>query len=101
MALYRFWLWRFVSYHWKRWHRPRRLIEAGPGRRASVGRDWSYLGYNLARFGIASDVEYAAAGDYGVDPWRPAPNVEVVRVTLSLEDASKLSALLDDAFEEV
>lgn len=63
------------------------------------GRDWSYLSYNLARFGVASDVHNDMSGDYEMDPWRPAPNTEIVRVALALDDASRLSALLDDLFE--
>lgn len=65
----------------------------------SRGRDWSYLSYNLARFGIPSDVVEDVSGDYEFDPWRPEPKAEVVLVTLSLEAATRLSEMLDDLYE--
>lgn len=55
---------------------------------------WDYLSYWLATHGILSDVTEDVTDDYEFDPWRPAPNTEVVRVTLTLEDAAYLTAMV-------
>jgi hypothetical protein len=56
--------------------------------------DWSYLSYVLATRGIPSDWSEEMSGDYESDPWRPAPNSEVVTFTISKPDAERLIALL-------
>lgn len=56
--------------------------------------DWSYLSYVLATRGIASDWSEDVSGDYEFDPWRPAPNSEVVTFTISKPDAEHLVSLL-------
>jgi hypothetical protein len=58
---------------------------------------WSYLGYWLAVHGIPSDEAEDVTGGYESDPWRPAPDSEVVVLTLEKEGAAKLAALLQVA----
>lgn len=61
--------------------------------------DWSFLGYELARFGISSDTEEIVTEAYPVDPWRPEPDTDGVRVTLDRAGAIRLVDLLDALFE--
>lgn len=60
---------------------------------------WDYLEYNLNTRGIPADTEEIVTDDYEPDPWRPAPNTEAVRITLTKDDAAKLAGLIIDELE--
>ncbi len=59
--------------------------------------DWSFLGFELAKRGIASDVEETITDDYEPDPWRPVPDAKAVTITLDLVGASELVEILETA----
>ena len=71
------------------------------GRSVLRTMDWSFLGYVLATHGIASDVNEVTTDEYDLDPWRPYPNVNGLRVILDRDGASKLVALLKRAPEVI
>ena len=58
--------------------------------------DSSFLSFELAKRGIASDVEEIITDRYESDPWRPLPNSAAVIVTLDLAGAAILVGILDD-----
>lgn len=60
----------------------------------STRQSWDMLSYWLATHGIPSDVDEDVSDSYESDPWRPAPDTEVVRVTLTLKDAATLATRL-------
>ena len=57
---------------------------------------WDYLEFNLNTRGIPAEVEEIVTDDYEFDPWRPAPNTEAVRITITKDDAAKLAGLILD-----
>jgi hypothetical protein len=61
--------------------------------------DWSFLGFELAKRGISSDVEEIVTDNYERDPWRPQPNAKAVTVTLDLANAAALVEILEDSHE--
>lgn len=63
--------------------------------------DWSFLGFELAKRGIGSDVEEIITNDYERDSWRPEPNAQAVTVTLDLGDASKLADILMESWRGI
>ena len=58
--------------------------------------DWSFLGFELAKRGIGSDVEEIVTDVYECDPWRPRSDTQGVTVTLDLVGASTLVGILED-----
>ena len=57
--------------------------------------DWSFLGYELAKRGIGSDVEEIITDVYECDPWRPRSDTQGVTVTLDWVGASTLVGILE------